>query len=246
MTNRSDFRKPEWRATSFEWLRSVNGLWDEETKFNGSYFSLVGKQGTEMFDTFAPTLRTPKQCIGVDTDPGVILHHLARNPPGTAESWDLLYGDAYEIAVNLSRKKREYPVMVFDFDGTNLAGNETWWEKEGPMLAKVVENTLKHSPCCCLILNQSIDRGEETPKNLLIKQTQLLCKTFAPWNIHPRRFLGTDMHYVNKVVKVESQPRFLGYAGAYQVYMSSVLRMVTLRMAFHAGGLVNIHREAKS
>lgn len=244
MANQSDFEKPEWRDVTVAWTRSIKELWGSDDRFLGSYLSMIGDQGDDIFKTFQEKklLHSPKQFVAVDTSPKVILKHLlGRGRIGHPESFDLQIGDVYEIATKMSRKSRTYPVTVFDFDGTKQAGKETWWEAEGPLLAKIVENTIKHSPCCCLILNQSIDRGDLSPEELLRRQSLLLCECFRPWRIDPKRLLGTNLRHSGKV----SDYSFLGYAGAFQVYRSSKLRMVTLRIAFHAGGRVTIHKESK-
>jgi hypothetical protein len=186
-----------------------------------------------MYDLLKEMLYTPKQFIGVDQSPEVVLYHRMNRAPWTT----CLVKDGYlkaEQVASLSASQREpfgiapYPIAIYGFDDHASIGLQSWWDTEASQLRQIVAKTLEQTGVCCLILNNTLDRNPDRHK-AVAEHTRRLCLAFEGWGLKEEALLGPNRRFLNCIVERPS-----GHFGGYEVYKSldRALRMATIRLEF--------------
>lgn len=251
MTDRSDFDKPpEWWERNVQFIQNSR-LYSNE-KITSSYVEMFGISGLKMFERLRPHLSDPKQFIGVEENVLVAYENRSRLiASALGDRFDAPYGDFFHCALAAADPVNTAPrpsAAIFNVDDTKQNSCATWWQARGPMLVAIVREALKHHPEALLILNGSLDRGEQTLTERLVEVTKHVCECFTAWRLNQVAFLGRDYCAVKDVAadcgrkKPEEKPE---WAGAFQVYRSGgrSLRMATLRLKFRRDGFVIDHQQ---
>lgn len=254
MSNKS-YNKPEWRQRHIAFMQASRIYDRTANKFTHRIVTLCGLSGHRFYDECKRYLISPEYLLSVDNDIRVIYSHMKRfcrlPASATADGFRPILSD---IGLIIHRALHEQPLpAIFDFDTTNLVGNDRWWRGNEKLLQTVV---MASAPEIVVMLNHTLDNVKGTPGNphirsdALIRHATYVESLFGKYGMKVSRLLGKDFRETARRVDVTGQERIENeYVGAFDIYRShdKTLRMATLRFSITKRGQIGrIDHETRS
>jgi hypothetical protein len=215
------FDKNPWRINNCSFFKG--SILCKNGPLPGPYIELIGRRGSASFDLMNKDklLQENADFLAVDIDHRIILEHRK-----AGSLFRPINRDIIQICFDLVTLKT--PACAVNLDTEKGAGQEEWWNINGPYLKSIVESGIITYGSFCLILNFSLDGSRRQSRlidEILRTHAHLISENLGldEYEILPQGDEFT-LKNTNHSAKV----------GDFEVYKSlgKKSRMVTLRSEF--------------